>query len=131
MTNHHLRGTIEVEDTLEAYMTRGGKPILFYASNAYAANSPVMIEFQMEKAAVRLENDLLEIRTEEGVETRTFPQPTRLGKNYWGNGHMKCIADFYDSLKNNAPLRNGLESVRDTVDVMLQMYEAQQDHNKH
>ena len=123
MTNHHLRGVIEVEDTLEAYMTCGGCPVLLYATTAYAANAPVMIGIEFEDAAVRLEKTALEIRTPAGIERRDYPDAACLGKDYWGSGHLKCISDFYESIEAGLPLRNGLDSVRDTVDVMLKMYE--------
>lgn len=123
MANHHLSGVIEVEDTLEAYLKMGGRPVLFYASTAYPQDAPVLIELQLEKAALRLESNALEIHTREGRETRTFTAPEALGKGYWGNGHTPCIADFYRCLTEKKPFQNDLESVRNTVDVMLRIYE--------
>ena len=104
-------------------MTCGGRPVILYATTAYAANSPVMIELEFERAAVRLEKTALEIRTEGDIERRDFSGAQCLGKDYWGSGHQLCIADFYHSIEKGLPLRNGLDSVRDTMDVMLRMYE--------
>ena len=123
MSNHHLADVIEVEDTLEAYLILGGKPALFYASTAYTQDAPVMIELHLEKATLRLEEDALFIRTPEGTQRRTFQGPETLGKGYWGNGHITCIADFYDSLATGRPFQNNLDSVRDTMEAVLQMYE--------
>ena len=123
MANHHLPGVIEVEDTLEAYLKMGGRTALLYATTAYPQDAPVLIELQMEKAVLRLESDALEIHTRESRQTRTFTAPEALGKGYWGNGHMTCIADFYRSLRENTPFQNNLDSVRDTVDVMLRIYD--------
>ena len=122
MANHHLPGVIETEDTVEAYMTLGGKPVLFYATTAYAADAPVLIEAAFEKAAIRLENDELEIREGKDVRRVAFDLPETLGKGYWGNGHLPCIRDFYRSLREGTPYQNDLASVRDTVDLMLEMY---------
>ena len=123
MVNHHLRGVIETEDTVEAYLRLGGKPVLFFASTAYAADAPVLIELQAEQAALRLEWDALEIITGHETQRRTFDLPQTLGKGYWGNGHLPCIRDFYHSLASGKPFRNDLASVRDTVMLMLAMYD--------
>lgn len=122
MANRHLKGVIETEDTVEAYLTLGGAPALLYASNAYAANAPAMLEIQLEKAALRLEEDGLEIRGPEGVERRAFPVPQTLGKGYWGNGHLPCIQDFYRCLTEGAPFPNRLETVRDTMLLLFDLY---------
>lgn len=123
MANHHLNGTIEVEDTVEAYLVLGGKPTLFYATTAYSQDAPVLIELNLEGAVLRLESDALEIRTGKGTERKTFEVPATLGKGYWGTGHTACIADFYQSIAEGKPFRNDLDSVRDTADLMLTMYE--------
>ncbi len=123
MANHHLKGGIEVEDTVEAYLVLGGKPALFYATTAYTQDAPVMIELHLEGATLRLESDALEIRTKDGAERKTFRTDAALGKGYWGTGHTACIADFYDSIRNNRPFQNDLASVRGTADAMLRMYE--------
>lgn len=122
LSNHHLKGVIEVEDTVEAYMLLGGRPAVFYATNAYTQDAPVFLEVQAQRATLRLSGDALEIV--EGGETRleTFAQPETLGKGYWGNGHMPCIEDFYCCLESGAPYGNDLASVRDTVQTMLQIY---------
>lgn len=122
MANHHLQGVIEVEDTLEAYLLLEGKPTLFYATTAYASNAPVMVEVTMEKAVLRMENDALEIRTPTGTDIQTFSLPDTLGKNYWGNGHLTCISDFYDSIRMKRPFRNDLKSVENTAKAMLSIY---------
>jgi len=123
MANHHLQGVIEVEDAVDAYMILDGKPALFYATTAYATNSPVLIELQLENAVLRMESDALEIHTKGNVEKRTFQLPETLGKGYWGNGHFTCIADFYHILATGEPYQNDIHSVEDTVNVMLQIYE--------
>ena len=123
MANHHLKGAIEVEDTVEAYLILGGHPVLFYATTAYTTDAPVLIELHLEKAVLRLESDALEIRTKDGAERKTFEVEAALGKGYWGTGHPACIADFYASIAEKRPFRNDLASVKDTADLMLTMYE--------
>lgn len=122
MANHTLRGVIETEDTVEAYMELGGAPALLYASNAFAANLPVQIDIQLKSALLRLEADGLEIRSEHGVERRSYQTDEPLGKGYWGNGHLACIRDFYQSLTRNRPYANDVASVRETARLLLDMY---------
>lgn len=122
MANRHLKGVIETEDTVEALLMLGGKPALFFASNAYAANAPVLMDIQLERASIRLEGANMEIRTDEKTERRMFEAPQPLGKGYWGNGHMACIEDFYRCLASGEPYMNRLEAVRDTALLVLDMY---------
>ena len=123
MANRHLQGVIETEDTLEARLILGGRPALFYASTAYVADAPVLLDVQLERAVLRLEDGILEIRTPQGVERRAFDMPQALGKGYWGNGHLPCIQDFYQSLQAGRPFRNRLAAVRDTALLMLDLYD--------
>lgn len=123
MSNYHLKDVIEVEDTCEAFLRIGGKPVLFYASTAYTQNAPVMIELDFERATIRLENEELEIRKNGTITRQAFPMEEGFGKGYWGNGHRACIADFYDCLASGKPYRNRPSEVSATVQTMLEMYE--------
>ena len=131
MANRHLKGQIEVEDTVDAYMNLGGHTALFYATTAYSDDAPVQIELHFEKATILLVGtDQMQIRTKEGTETKTFQAPEALGKGYWGNGHLTCISDFYDSLTEKRAYQNDLASVKNTVDLMLKMYEQGKEYLK-
>ncbi len=123
MTDHHLRGTIEVEDTVEAYLRSGEKTGLFFASTAYPVDAPVLVEIQTEKGFLRIENDTLEIHRGGEVERQRFEMPTPLGKSYWGSGHFACIRDFYDSITEKRPFMNSLAGAENTIEVMLRIYE--------
>lgn len=124
MSNHRLQGIIEVEDTVEARLTfEGERMALFYASNGYACDAPVLLELRLERAVLRLEGEKLYIMDENGITTVDCPEGTGYGKACWGTGHLKCIADFYDALESNRPYQNDLMSAANTVDVMLKMYE--------
>ena len=123
MSNHHLKGVIEVEDTVEAYLSLQGKPALFYATTAYVQDDPVLLEIALEKATLRLESDILEIRTRSGVEQKHFVLPKSLGKDYWGTGHHPCIEEFYRCMKEKEPFMNRIDTIRDTAEAMLQIYE--------
>ncbi len=125
MTNHHLKGIIEVEDTVESYLCLGGVPTLFYATSAYADDAPVFLEIVCEKATLRIEEPRLTIvwacgRTEEPI-LNDLQLP---GKSYWGGGHLPCIREFYRCLREKAPFLNDLANTSDTMHLMFSMYES-------
>ena len=123
MANHHLRGEIEVEDTAEIWLRNQNGTAILYSTTAYGRDEPVLIDIATEKGTLRLENDTLTVRRD-GEETRLIlPDDEKLGKSYWGAGHKKCIADFYDSLKKGCTCRNNIESCRVTIETMLTVYE--------
>lgn len=123
--NRHLKGIIEVEDTLEALIDYHGVPGVFYATTAYGVNSPVLIELSCENLTVRMEESEVTIRRP-GMEPErlSFVRPALPGKNYWGVGHHDCILDFYASIDENRPYQNDVESIRNTLDLMLAVYES-------
>lgn len=122
MTNRHLSGVIEVEDTVDAYMTMGGVPCLFYTTTAYSGDAPVLLEVQLEGATLRLTEETLTVIAGGETKTQSFPMPPALGKSYWGAGHQACIGDFYDCLREKRPYGNDLASVRPTMEAMFAMY---------
>ena len=125
MTNHHLRGVIEVEDTLEAYLTFGDVHALFYATTAHCVDSPVLIELECEKVTIRMEEGELHLAWKDGTRqdfSLVPPKSPAAGKAYWGASHGLCIRDFYESLRKNLPFLNSISGVRDTVELMLETY---------
>ena len=124
-SNHHLKGIIEVEDTMEAYISYGEEKACFYATTGYVADVPPMIELECEKARVRIEELKVTIDNRDG-ETKTIDYSGRehLGKSYWGAGHMDCIHSFYESVEQGKPFSVGLEQIKDTVWLMLKAYET-------
>ncbi len=123
MRNHHLQGTIEVDDTCEAFLRYGDRPVLLYATTAYSMDAPLQVEFQFEQAVIRLENDCLDILRGGKTARREYQTLPALGKDYWGVSHTACIQDFYASLEEHRPFQNDAASVANTVAVLLEMYE--------
>ncbi|MGL5434661.1 MAG: Gfo/Idh/MocA family protein [Lachnospiraceae bacterium] len=130
MHNHRLKGYIEVEDTLEAYLTfsAGDEPIRasFYATNAYVSDEPVFIELACEHGFVRMEGGRVWYQTKEQTSPVFWQEAeqTMPGKAYWGNGHGKCISDFYDCLNSGKPYRNNLASVETTFKTVMDIYDS-------
>ena len=122
MRNHHLKDEIEVEDTAEIWMRRGDKTALIFASTAYCADAPVIIELQFEQGAARLENDTLTLIREQDSEVIPCRMDTSLGRSYWGAGHRSCIADFYRSMETGESYFNRPETCEDTMEALLTIY---------
>ena len=103
VSNDHLKGIIEVEDTASLLMELdGGVTAILYATTAYAENSGVMIEIAFEKGTLRLEGEMLYSIETDGKITEICerPQVVHHGQSYWGSSHGSLINDFYDCLRS-------------------------------
>ncbi len=133
MTNHHLKGVIEVEDMLEAHIDFSGSPAVFFATTAHCTDSPVLVELVCENGTVRMEEQEVSLRWKNGGrEFHQLPQPLSptTGKAYWGQSHSLCIADFYRSVLEGTPFRNDIPGVTDTVELMLAAYRSAREHRE-
>ncbi|MEG0215277.1 MAG: Gfo/Idh/MocA family oxidoreductase [Hungatella sp.] len=129
MHNHHLKQTIEVEDTVEAYIRFATGTACFYATTAYAADAAVLMEFQYERARVRMEGNEITCHYPDGRCVRTVYDGTvGVGKSYWGDGHGACIRDYYACLEQGSKVLNRLESVADTFGLMMDLYQSAKEH---
>ena len=99
-----LGGAIEVEDTAHGYFHyANGATGIFYATNAFGANSPIEIELVLEHAHVHLRKDL-HIEYEDGREESVSDTTVAAGaKGYWGDGHESLIRDYYDKRSQGLP----------------------------
>lgn len=124
-SNHHLKGIIEVEDTMEAYISYGDTTACFYATTGYAADVPPVIEVECERARVRIEDlKVTVIRPDGNDEAIDYSGREQLGKSYWGSGHTDCIRCFYECLKQGKEFPVGLSQIEDTVWLMLKAYDS-------
>jgi UDP-N-acetyl-2-amino-2-deoxyglucuronate dehydrogenase len=125
MKNHHLKNTIQVEDTVEAYMEFEKGPVLFYATTAYSSNSPVFIELECENVTIRMEDSFVtRIYPDGHRENLEFYKSFTIGKDYWGTGHTACIKDYYNCINNHEMFPIGLEQVKDTFTLMMDIYDS-------
>ena len=103
VSNDHLKGIIEVEDTASLLMElEGGVTAILYATTAYSENSGVLIEISFEKGILRLEGEMLYSIGADGKITEILerPQVVHHGQSYWGASHGSLIDDFYDCLES-------------------------------
>lgn len=126
MSNRSLKDSIEVEDTLEAYIRYDKVPALFLATNAYSTNAPVFIELDCELARVVLDgSDLIIHWKESQIELVDRVEEAASGfKDYWGQGHQTCIDDFYQALASGKPAPISVADVAATMDLVYQIYES-------
>ncbi len=124
ISNHHLQGVIEVEDTVDARMTFADGAIgCFYATTGYATDAPVILELTCEKGSLTLVDKTVTVR-EAGADPvlLTLEEAAGVGKSYWGNGHLTCICDFYEKLDSGERFQNDLQGVENTMKTMMQIY---------
>ena len=127
LSNRHLKGIIEVEDTLEAALDFGDARGLFYAATAYSLDAPIIFELACENATLRLEGERFTRIWRDGrmeQEDYTAPDPTVPGKSYWGSSHRRCIRGFYRCVVSGERFPNDIPGVSDTIELMLSVYEA-------
>ncbi len=95
--NDHLKNITEVEDTVHALFTyENGITALFDATTAFSENLPFFIDIICEKAMLRIEGNNAYIIRDGSPEQLCLKNSTSfVGKNYWGNGHIGLIRDFY------------------------------------
>ncbi len=116
MTNHSLKGIIDVEDTVDARIKfKNGAIGILYATNSYYTNTSVQIEVDFEHKHFRYVDGLL---TSDG-EVLMKDSESYQGKSYWGGGHAKTLSDLYEAEKYLT-----LEDVKNTMNTMFAIYES-------
>ena len=95
--NDHLKGAIEVEDTVHAlFEYENGVTALFNGTTAFAENLPVMIDIICKRATLRIEGEnAYIIMLGKMKKLRLKNKQSLIGKSYWGSGHPALIKDFY------------------------------------
>ena len=127
ITNDHLKGVIEVEDTASMLLEyeNGGKGI-FYGTTAFAGNAPVFIEIALEKGKLRMEGERLYMLDSDNKisEVGEAQEKEYVGKNYWGTGHSALINDFYDCVMQGKPFAIDSFEGGEALKIVLGAYES-------
>ncbi|PXV86265.1 putative dehydrogenase [Lachnotalea glycerini] len=126
MANHHLKGIVEVEDMMEALILfEKGKRACFYATTGYVDDVSPIIEIACEDRTIRIEDlEVTYYYKDSKVERFSFNGKEKEGKSYWGSGHGDCIMDFYKSIETKTPFSLDLSHMKETILLMLGMYES-------
>ena len=127
VASHHFHdSSIEVEDTIEAWMQFSeGRRAVFYASNGYVDDAPVILELQGEKGRIYVNgSEVTVFAVNEAPKHFLCEKAQGIGKGYWGCGHKACIEEFYEKLLSGEPFQNNLAGVQNTFQTMMHVYEA-------
>lgn len=125
MDTQHLKGIIEVEDIMAAYITWPGAKGCFYATTSYVTNLPPLIELECEKARVRLEDTNVTIWSRDAQKKQmTFQTEKTLGKDYWGSGHLRAIREFYSCVEQGSRYPMNVDTLENTVWLLLKIYQS-------
>jgi predicted dehydrogenase len=125
IANHHLKGIIEVEDMMSAYIKYPEAVVCFYVTTAYSADSAPLIEVNCEHMVIRIEDLNVTCYYKNG-ETVSIPMEGNrgYGKGYWGAGHEDCIRDFYQCIEQDRSFALNPVTMEETVLLMLGAYKS-------
>lgn len=120
--NLTLKNTIEVEDTISIFCS-GDVDYFFTATVGAPISFPVELNFKLDNGEhiLALPNTVLIdgkiVATEENIHA--------LGKDCYGNGHVRLIKDYYDCIANGKSFSiNGREAAK-VVRTILKAYESE------
>ena len=112
----------EVEDTAQAYIQfKNGTTAVFYATNCNVVNSFVEIELYFEKGSLLFRDDELYRRTDT-LELVCKNENLLNGKNYWGNGHICMISNFYDAVSGKDVYYCDIRDAVQVLDIITEIY---------
>ena len=123
ISNYHLKGVIDTEDTAEGYFeSEGGGKGLIFATTACYEDSPVQIEIKTESKDITVFKEKLYIngRQIECDDKIDMDVP----KDYWGKGHYLLIKDFYDKLKSGEKFWLDAEEGGKSLKVLRTIYRS-------
>lgn len=121
--NHHLKGIIEVEDSCGGRIVfEGGKIANFYATNA-------CVGIDATNVLIKTKHHKIEILTPgriylDGKEIDVEKHTSYVGKECYGVGHFKIIADFYRSIIDKTEVPVSVESAKWALRILLAAYES-------
>ncbi len=130
--NDHLKGIIEVEDTVNALFTyENDVTALLNATTAFSDNLPVMIDVICKRATLRIEGDNAYVIMLGRVKRlRVKDKGGFIGKSYWGNGHAPLIKDFYDCIEKGEPFPVDAYEGGKAVEEFLAVYKSSESGEK-
>lgn len=121
--NYHLKDVIDEEDTAQFNIEfESGAKACFYATTANSVNTPVVISFTTEKdnyttmgkAVYNGKNEPVAVNLEEKLKA----------KDYWGNGHMYLIRDFYEHVSVHKHFHIDITESFKAVKTILELYKS-------
>lgn len=124
VSNDHLKGVIDVEDTAEAvFELPDGRKFNFFATTSCYADLPIQIRAKLpDKRVINAETKLLTLG-DEIIKTETVAATEK--KAVWGGCHRLLVADFYDCLKTGRRFAVDQDEAAKVVRMILSVYASQ------
>lgn len=124
-SNNHLKGVINVEDTVSAYISYPDFNVLFFATTAYCKDAPNILEIVCENCVIRIEGKKLTVSHNDGkTDVYDYSTITTVGKQCWGASHAHLILDYYECLAENRQFPVSLESARPSFEALTAIYDS-------
>lgn len=122
VSNLSLQGVIEVEDTASGiFQVDDERRFVITATNAAVDCYPITFHFRSKNHEVTMVGD--NIIADGKFVVRSDGKPL-YGKDVYGNGHAKLIADFYDCIETGRKFPIGIEEAQKVVKLIFAMYRS-------
>ncbi|MBR3109506.1 MAG: Gfo/Idh/MocA family oxidoreductase [Clostridia bacterium] len=123
MTAKRLADVIETEDTCDMLLenSAGGR-FIFFCTDCAATNENIYLHLTLEKGEMHMDGARLTIITVDGAKLEDYSTGKGVGKDYWGDGHDRFIADFYRRLGDGLPPFVTAEDALETTRLMDAAY---------
>jgi len=129
--SNRMHSFINVEDSAEGVVKfKNGFYLCFYLINCYSFDDDPFIDFDCEKARVRIVKDSAYIGYNKGAKEKAEPRLDEYidygdgVRDYWGYCHYNQIKDFYEALRNKRkPAITGEDALK-TQELVWAIYES-------
>ncbi len=123
IANHHLKDTIEVEDSCEGIINfDNGKHANFYATTAFDGKDSTILYLVTKNHTIQIQSPnvyLDGVKIDDASLVADF-----CGKECYGNGHKYLISKYYDSLSNGTQVPVPLKDATYALKVLLAAYRS-------
>ena len=118
ISNHSLKGVIEVEDTANI-IAKGNANFTFFATNASSYSLPVLVNIATKDEQILVYENRVII----GEKEYDFVKDTRVyGKCCYGTGHAGVFKDFYQAISENKDFWINGEEASKVIKVIFETY---------
>lgn len=120
VNNHSLKNAIEVEDTAFGnFKVDDTANFVISATNSAKHSFPIVLNFASESNVIQITMDNVIVNGEFFVKK---DGKSAIGKEVWGTGHVKLIADYYNKLSRGEKFPIDFYEASKVVKLILSMY---------
>ncbi|MDD4002580.1 MAG: Gfo/Idh/MocA family oxidoreductase [Clostridia bacterium] len=122
VSNRHLIGVIDVEDTAECYWETENGSALLYATTAGSRNYPINIKIDVGEHLIEIAGENCEI---DGINYCRIQSGKTEGKDYWGIGHYNLINEFYNCINDGKKFPIDIEEGTKALKMLFAIYKSE------